>query len=67
MRWKHYPEFLPWCRSSQVLERDEHTQRAEIEIAKGPLNKSFRTRNVMETGRKITLALEQGPFSSLKR
>ena len=62
---EHYPEFLPWCRSSQVLERDEHMQRAEIEIAKGPLNKSFRTRNIMESGRKITLALEQGPFSRL--
>lgn len=61
-----YPEFLPWCRKSQVLERNSDMQRAEIEIAKGPLNKSFRTRNTMQLGQNIKLALEEGPFSRLQ-
>lgn len=63
---EHYPEFLPWCRSSQVLQRDATSQRASIEIAKGPLNKSFITRNQMEPDRSIKLALEEGPFSHLQ-
>lgn len=60
-----YPEFLPWCRSSRVLERDELSQRASIEIAKGPLNKMFSTQNSMLPNERIQLALENGPFSKL--
>lgn len=60
-----YPEFLPWCRSSRVLERDELSQRASIEIAKGPLNKAFSTRNTMLPNKRIQLTLENGPFSRL--
>ncbi|HBR97219.1 MAG TPA: ubiquinone-binding protein [Gammaproteobacteria bacterium] len=60
-----YPEFLPWCRSSRVIERDDTSQLAEIEVAKGPLNKTFRTRNTMVPDARITLDLDQGPFSRL--
>lgn len=60
-----YPEFLPWCRSARVLERDELAQRASIEIAKGPLNKAFTTRNTMRPNERIELSLENGPFSKL--
>ncbi len=60
-----YHEFLPWCRSSRSLDRDDFNQRASIEIAKGPLNKSFTTRNMMWPNERIHLALENGPFSKL--
>lgn len=60
-----YPEFLPWCSNSRVLERDELAQRASIEIAKGPLNKAFTTRNIMQPNARIQLSLENGPFSKL--
>ena len=62
---EHYPEFLPWCRSSQVLERDRYSQHARLEIATGPLNKSFSTRNAMEPDRQILLQLDEGPFRKL--
>ena len=63
---EHYPEFLPWCRSGDVLERDETCQRATISIARGPLNKSFTTRNTMVPDEEIRLQLEDGPFSKLE-
>ena len=63
---EYYPEFLPWCRSSRVLERDDLGQRASIEIAKGPLNKSFSTCNTMQPDKRIQLTLENGPFSKLE-
>ncbi|MCB1756530.1 MAG: type II toxin-antitoxin system RatA family toxin [Gammaproteobacteria bacterium] len=60
-----YPDFLPWCRSSRVIERNQSEQRATIEIAKGPLNKSFSTVNTMEEPTSIHMRLEEGPFESL--
>ena len=39
-----YSEFLPWCRSSKVIESSEQEMIASVEIAKGVLNKTFTTR-----------------------
>ncbi|MDO6462142.1 type II toxin-antitoxin system RatA family toxin [Granulosicoccaceae sp. 1_MG-2023] len=63
---EHYPGFLPWCRRAEVLERDETTQRATLEMARGPLNKSFTTRNSMIPDAEIHLHLEDGPFDKLE-
>ncbi len=60
-----YPEFLPWCCSSETLEKNDHSQLARIEIAKGPLNRSFTTRNTMIVDKSIKLTLEEGPFKTL--
>ncbi len=60
-----YPEFLPWCRSSAVLSRDEDCVRASIEIAHGSLAKSFTTRNRLQRNKMIEMRLEQGPFRQL--
>lgn len=62
---ERYPDFLPWCRSSRVLERGQGRQRATIEIAKGPLNKTFTTLNTLQEPHSIQLRLEAGPFKSL--
>ncbi len=62
---ENYPLFLPWCKSSHVIERDELSQRATVDIAKGPINKSFTTQNSMVVDRSIILVLEDGPFKSL--
>lgn len=60
-----YPEFLPWCRSAAVLEEGESWIRARIEMAKGPLHRSFTTRNDLERDRRIRIRLEDGPFRRL--
>lgn len=61
-----YPEFLPWCRSATVHERDEQQVRATIEIAKGAINKSFTTRNLLFAPQRIELHLLDGPFRRLE-
>ena len=61
-----YPQFLPWCRSTEVLERKECEVRASIEIAKGALNKSFTTLNRMQQNKIIEMRLISGPFKQLE-
>ncbi|MDH5778437.1 MAG: type II toxin-antitoxin system RatA family toxin [Gammaproteobacteria bacterium] len=61
-----YAEFLPWCRTSTVLSRGENEVTASLEIAHSGLNKSFTTRNLNETGTKITMQLVEGPFKKLE-
>ena len=61
-----YSQFLPWCRSSQILEQDEDQIRATIEIAHGSLHKSFTTRNRLQRDKMIEMRLEQGPFKQLE-
>lgn len=57
-----YPEFLPWCSRSEVLEHSPVVMVAKLEIAKGKLRQSFTTRNVLEEPGTIQMQLEDGPF-----
>lgn len=61
-----YSKFLPWCRSSQILEQGEDVIRATIEIAHGSLHKSFTTNNRLQRDKMIEMRLEQGPFKQLE-
>ena len=61
-----YAQFLPWCRSSQVLSRSEDEVRATLEIAHGSLRKSFTTRNRKQRDKMIEMRLEEGPFRHLE-
>lgn len=60
-----YPEFLPWCGGSRILRREDGLVEGEIQIAKGGINKTFATRNLLEVGSKIHMTLLDGPFKSL--
>ncbi|MEM8309987.1 type II toxin-antitoxin system RatA family toxin, partial [Morganella morganii] len=62
---KRYPEFLPWCSASQVLEESESQMRAELTVAKGSLSQRYTTRNVLGPGASIEMTLENGPFTEL--
>ena len=61
-----YPEFLPGCVGSRIINRTETTQEAAIDVAKIGIKKTFSTRNKMIPGREIDLELLEGPFRSLK-
>ncbi|TAN70481.1 MAG: type II toxin-antitoxin system RatA family toxin [Methylobacter sp.] len=61
-----YPKFLPWCSGSRIILREDHLVEAELVISKGGFNKSFSTRNKIEPGRRMTVSLVDGPFSSLE-
>ncbi len=60
-----YPEFLPWCDQSRVLESDEQSMLAEVGISLGGLKQTFTTRNMHEESRSVAMSLVQGPFSNL--
>lgn len=61
-----YPQFLPGCSGARVHSREGDCVQASIALAQGPLQTQFRTRNVLERPRRLTMALEEGPFSELQ-
>jgi ribosome-associated toxin RatA of RatAB toxin-antitoxin module len=60
-----YPQFLPWCRSTEILSRDGEMLQARIEMLKGGVHKSFTTRNWLRRDEMIEMHLLQGPFLRL--
>ena len=61
-----YPEFLPWCKRSWVLESTESQLVAKVEVSKGAISHSFTTRNTNVRPQEIRLALVEGPFKYLE-
>ena len=62
---ERYPRFLPWCRSATVHARTPTMVTASLEIARGPLRKSFTTRNHLADPSRIDIELVDGLFSRL--
>ena len=60
-----YPQFLPWCDQTHILNLEEQGMTARIGMAFGGLHKSFTTRNTHVPGRKVQLSLIDGPFKQL--
>ncbi len=60
-----YPDFLPWCSGSEILDVSTEEMTARIDVAMGGLRHSFTTCNTLEPARNITLTLVDGPFSDL--
>ncbi|MFB1011787.1 MAG: type II toxin-antitoxin system RatA family toxin [Thiopseudomonas sp.] len=60
-----YPQFLPWCSATRLIESSETGLRAELTVAKAGLTQRFSTRNQMIPGERIELQLEEGPFKKL--
>lgn len=60
-----YPEFLPWCSTTQVLEQTPELMRASLTVAKAGFSQHFVTRNTLVPGQSIEMNLEEGPFSQL--
>ena len=61
-----YPQFLPWCAASEVLEVSETQMRASLTVAKGNISQRFMTRNNLVAGQSIEMQLLEGPFSQLQ-
>ncbi|TRX74133.1 type II toxin-antitoxin system RatA family toxin [Pseudomonas mangiferae] len=58
-----YPEFLPWCSASEVLESSPEHMRASLTVGKAGISQRFITRNTLVPGSAITLNLDEGPFT----
>lgn len=60
-----YAEFLPWCKASQVLSRDDKAVCGRLDIAKAGIHQYFTTRNRLYPPERIELELVEGPFKRL--
>lgn len=61
-----YPHFVPWCKSAEVLKRDEDQIEARLEFARGSFHKSFTTLNRIQKDKMIEMRLVDGPFQHLE-
>lgn len=61
-----YPQFLPWCSESEVLQHSESEMLARIHMRKGRVNHSFTTRNQLLENHKVIVGLVDGPFRKLE-
>jgi ribosome-associated toxin RatA of RatAB toxin-antitoxin module len=57
-----YPDFLPWCKAAEVLERVPGRTRATLTVGVGGLTHALTTRNENQPGEAIAMHLESGPF-----
>jgi len=62
---ERYPDFLPWCIGSTLHSKDDATIEASLELQRGGIRKTFRTRNGLNRSREMSIALVGGPFSHL--
>lgn len=60
-----YPEFLPWCIGATLHFKDEEIIEASLEMQRSGIKKTFRTRNTLQPGVAMGIALVGGPFRHL--
>jgi ribosome-associated toxin RatA of RatAB toxin-antitoxin module len=60
-----YPSFLPWCTGATIHAREVGVIDASLELQRGSIKKSFRTRNTLRPGVAMGLELIGGPFKHL--
>ena len=60
-----YPSFLRWCSGVTVHSRDDEHVEASLELQRGGVSKTFTTRNSLDPGKAIRIALIGGPFRHL--
>jgi ribosome-associated toxin RatA of RatAB toxin-antitoxin module len=60
-----YPEFLKWCRASEIIEESDSHQLARLTVAVSGIEQSFTTRNRLTPGQQLSMSLAEGPFRQL--
>lgn len=61
-----YPQFVPYCKSVDILSRTDEEVRASLNFAQGALHKSFSTCNRLQENKMIEIRLLDGPFHHLE-
>ncbi|ANP77359.1 MULTISPECIES: SRPBCC family protein [Vibrio] len=61
-----YPEFLPGCSGSRVIESSDSAMVASVDVSKAGISKTFTTSNRMADGAEILMELVDGPFKKLE-
>lgn len=62
---EQYPEFIPGCAQTKVLEQDDDNMLASLLISKAGIKQWFTTHNKLKRGEFIQMNLVDGPFSQL--
>ena len=60
-----YPDFLPGCTGSRVLNATSNEMTAAVDVAKAGISKTFTTRNTLLDNQSINMQLVDGPFRKL--
>jgi ribosome-associated toxin RatA of RatAB toxin-antitoxin module len=61
-----YPEFLPWCKTSEIINRTEDEICASLTLAKSGMQKTFTTCNRLQSNKMVQVRLINGPFKQLQ-
>jgi len=64
-RVEDYPQFLPWCGGTELLERCSDKTVARIHINYHGIKAHFATENDKQFPSSMTIRLREGPFSDL--
>ena len=62
---KAYPQFLPWCERTEVLEEHDGGITARLHLSYLGVRQAFATRNTHALDESVVLELVDGPFSKL--
>jgi ribosome-associated toxin RatA of RatAB toxin-antitoxin module len=65
-RVEDYPEFLPWCAGTRLIERTDTLTVGRIDIEFKGVRSHIVTRNAKERPRRMTLELLEGPFRDFR-
>lgn len=60
-----YPQFLPGCTGSRVLDARSDQMTASVDVSKAGISKTFVTRNTLTDNQSIQMQLVDGPFRKL--
>ncbi|WP_217543182.1 SRPBCC family protein [Vibrio metschnikovii] len=61
-----YPEFLPGCSGSRILESSADKMIASVDVSKAGISKTFTTANELRPAESIIMHLVDGPFQTLR-
>ncbi|MCS2608214.1 type II toxin-antitoxin system RatA family toxin [Halomonas dongshanensis] len=64
--FERYPDFLPGCRRTRLIERDEHHLIGELTLGRAGVEQTVTTRNDLYAPERIDLSLVKGPFKRLQ-
>jgi ribosome-associated toxin RatA of RatAB toxin-antitoxin module len=64
--FESYPQFVPWVKSTRIVERGPDMVVGRLEMHLGVMRETFATRTVFDRPREITLELIEGPFKTFE-
>ncbi len=62
-----YPQFLPGCTGSRILDNSDPSMTAAVDVSKAGISKTFTTKNTLISNKRIDMQLVDGPFRKLDR